>query len=250
MRKVILTAVIGLLSLMSFAQPGTNYHPNFEFPINYELGEIIYEPSLFGTLDNENFMRTYEAKEINLNDVFVNKGLKILEGIQYFKPEQNFDFSDNPLEDISMLDSMNIGILTMENVGLTKMSFSNFIGLLEVKKNPQLDTICIANKDVLLFPTEKDDHTIIYNLNPDPLSTNNIVSNANELSLFPNPIQNVLSFNGEVTSISIYSVDGVEVYTSSNITNNTVDLSSLVQGKYLVRLVTGDSVISKMIIKE
>ena len=90
MKKIILTTLIGTLSLTGFAQPGTNYHPNFEFPINYELGEIIYESGIFGLLENENFMRTYEAKQRTLNDIFVNKGLKSLEGIQYPNGAQVF----------------------------------------------------------------------------------------------------------------------------------------------------------------
>ena len=254
MKKVILTTIIGLLNLMSFGQRGTTNHPNFAFPIDYDLGELIYNSSYWSLYSNSSsYLLIEEAKQWDLgreDDILENKGLTSINGVQYFKEGQELYLDGNPLEEYGMLDSMNIDKLYLEGTGITHLSLSNKVQILKVANNPDLDSICVANDKVIDFLITKDDHTKVYDKSEAILSFSNQVSVSNELSLFPNPVQNVLSFNGDVSSVSVYSVDGVEVFTSSEVVNNTVDLSSLPQGKYLIKFITDDKVISKMIIKE
>ena len=70
-------------------------------------------------------------------------------------------------------------------------------------------------------------------------------NDANSISLFPNPAQNVLNIDGNFESIEIYDVFGKLVFASDN--KSEVNISGLANGSYYVNILTSDSVIKKKV---
>lgn len=82
------------------------------------------------------------------------------------------------------------------------------------------------------------------------VKTNNI-----DVALYPNPTQNVLNVNLEKSnkeeSLAIINMLGVEVLKVNNITNsNTIDISNLASGTYIVKLISEINNMSRVFIKE
>jgi len=82
------------------------------------------------------------------------------------------------------------------------------------------------------------------------VKTNNI-----DVTLYPNPSQNVLNVNLEKSnkeeSLTIFNMLGVEVLKVNNITNNnTIDISNLASGTYIVKLISEINTMSRVFIKE
>lgn len=82
------------------------------------------------------------------------------------------------------------------------------------------------------------------------VKTNNI-----DVALYPNPSQNVLNVNLEKSnkeeSLAIINMLGVEVLKVNNITNNnTIDISNLASGTYIVKLISEINNMSRVFIKE
>ena len=76
-----------------------------------------------------------------------------------------------------------------------------------------------------------------------------IVISVNEinqsLDIFPNPAKNLLNINGDYKEVEIVDIFGKTVF-SSNYTN-TINVSSLANGVYIINLTTNKEVISKQI---
>lgn len=72
--------------------------------------------------------------------------------------------------------------------------------------------------------------------------------------IYPNPASNVLNFdlnNGiTLSAISINDVSGKEVYKSSDVLNNTIDVSNLSSGVYFVTFKSDDNSVTKKFVKE
>lgn len=82
------------------------------------------------------------------------------------------------------------------------------------------------------------------------VKTNNI-----DVALYPNPSQNVLNVNLEKSnkeeSLAIINMLGVEVLKVNNITNNnTIDISNLASGTYIIKLISEINNMSRVFIKE
>jgi len=75
------------------------------------------------------------------------------------------------------------------------------------------------------------------NTNTDEISSKNI-------SIFPNPVKNILNIQGEMESVEIFDVLGKLVLTS---TNNTINTSDLSEGVYIVNINTNNIIITKRI---
>ena len=64
------------------------------------------------------------------------------------------------------------------------------------------------------------------------------------ISIFPNPVKNILNIQGEMESVDIFDVFGKLVITS---TNNTINTSDLAKGIYVVNINTHNNMITKRI---
>jgi hypothetical protein len=74
-----------------------------------------------------------------------------------------------------------------------------------------------------------------------------------KLKLYPNPVKDILnlSFNNEITTISIYNLLGQEVIIKSVNSNETsIDITGLAAGTYLVKVTSNNEVKTVKIIKE
>ncbi|AJR04905.1 T9SS type A sorting domain-containing protein [Siansivirga zeaxanthinifaciens] len=68
------------------------------------------------------------------------------------------------------------------------------------------------------------------------LSTNRQELNASNFSFYPNPANNVVYFKGnsQITKAAIYDITGKQVFETSRISNNSLDISKLKSGLYLL----------------
>jgi len=88
------------------------------------------------------------------------------------------------------------------------------------------------------------------------LGTNEIQKDANSIKLYPNPSQGLVTISGPnndlLGSVSVYRIDGVLVKEFITISANSIDVSSLAQGMYVVRFsFEGDeTVYNKIVLKE
>ncbi len=81
-------------------------------------------------------------------------------------------------------------------------------------------------------------------------------TNSNEfkqISIYPNPTNNILNFNTEdlieISDISIFDVTGKVISTKYNLNQKTIDVSNLQSGVYFVRFATNGQFINKKFIK-
>lgn len=78
-------------------------------------------------------------------------------------------------------------------------------------------------------------------------------SESNEIKIYPNPVKEILnlSFDKEITSVSIYNIFGQEVSTKFiNANEGTIDTSYLTLGTYIVKVTTNEEVKILKVIKE
>jgi uncharacterized delta-60 repeat protein len=83
--------------------------------------------------------------------------------------------------------------------------------------------------------------------------TNNQINN-NEITLFPNPVDNVLNFKtsnfSNVSKVNIYDLIGNQILKDKNVINDNIDISNFSKGIYLIKMTTtNDDIITKKIIK-
>ena len=74
---------------------------------------------------------------------------------------------------------------------------------------------------------------------------------SNMLTIYPNPTSNIVNINAEkaVSTVSVYNLNGQKILTTSN--SNTVDLSSISKGSYIIRIELEDgSVATSTIVKK
>lgn len=91
----------------------------------------------------------------------------------------------------------------------------------------------------------------VYLNNTPTLSTESMTATAG-FSLYPNPAQTHFSlhFEGEIQSVSIYSISGARIRSIENISGQ-IDVSDLQKGLYLVEIVTADGTsVTQKLVKE
>lgn len=86
------------------------------------------------------------------------------------------------------------------------------------------------------------------------LSNDNFEITNNGITLFPNPVDNVLNFKtsnfSNVSKVSIYDLIGNQILKDKNVINDNIDISNLSKGIYLIKMTTtNDEIITKKIIK-
>ncbi|WP_411893518.1 T9SS type A sorting domain-containing protein [Winogradskyella sp. A2] len=100
----------------------------------------------------------------------------------------------------------------------------------------------IVNETIILYEA----------LDQSLLSIEDIGLNPNKLNLFPNPTSDILNFNlgndVEVKNISVFDLKGRQINLKAS-SNNTIDVSELVSGLYIIRLKTDNGNFSKKFFK-
>ena len=85
------------------------------------------------------------------------------------------------------------------------------------------------------------------------LSTEKQEFNASNFSFYPNPANNVVYFKGnsQITKAAIYDITGKQVFETSRISNNSLDISKLKSGLYLLSVTDkNDMVSTKKLLKK
>ncbi len=88
---------------------------------------------------------------------------------------------------------------------------------------------------------------------PTTLDVTDFTSLANNVRTYPNPVKNSLnlSFEKEISTVSIFNFIGQEVMTKSlNSKEGSIDVSNLASGTYMVKITSNDEVQTTKIIKE
>jgi hypothetical protein len=77
-----------------------------------------------------------------------------------------------------------------------------------------------------------------------------LVRETADISIYPNPTNSTFTINAEnITSIIIFDLLGNKILETKS-SQNSIDVSNLASGQYLVRIQTSNGVMNKKIIKE
>jgi hypothetical protein len=86
-----------------------------------------------------------------------------------------------------------------------------------------------------------------------PLVTASVDTNSlNEIYLYPNPVKNTLNIDSKnvtIDAVLIFSIDGKEVLNINKV-QNSVDVSSLTSGIYIIKITSNENVLTRKIIIE
>ncbi|MFV8357948.1 T9SS type A sorting domain-containing protein [Flavobacterium sp. XS1P32] len=99
------------------------------------------------------------------------------------------------------------------------------------------------------------DNEVIVRKTVSNLSVNQTLLNESKIILYPNPTKNEIhldideTIRNEIKKISIYNVLGQEVF-SSNKYVQTIQISNISSGKYMIKISTSEFEISKKLIVE
>lgn len=76
--------------------------------------------------------------------------------------------------------------------------------------------------------------------------------NKANVSIYPNPVKNVLNFNGakDISKVEVYNVAGQKVKSVENLSDNKIELSNLTKGTYIIRASIDGLIKSFKFIKE
>ncbi|MET3537261.1 T9SS type A sorting domain-containing protein [Chryseobacterium limigenitum] len=92
---------------------------------------------------------------------------------------------------------------------------------------------------------------IKYNINTTNLNTDNIPNNKINISVYPNPVKDILNIETDkrVEDVKVYDSSG-KLINSLSFDNNKLNISTLSKGFYLIKIKVGDTYITKKFVKE
>ena len=73
--------------------------------------------------------------------------------------------------------------------------------------------------------------------------------NATDMMIYPNPTSGVLNFSGELNNVQLFDVTGRMVYAVSDVVNS-IDLTQVASGVYMLVAFDGEKYISTKIVKD
>ena len=89
----------------------------------------------------------------------------------------------------------------------------------------------------------------VFNTCPSTASVDD--NNILDAQVYPNPTTGLLTISSAeaISAVEVYNVIGKRVLQVTNVVNNSVDVSSLSKGMYILKIASGDSIATKKIIK-
>lgn len=74
---------------------------------------------------------------------------------------------------------------------------------------------------------------------------------ASKVTVYPNPANSFINISSAeaISGVEVYNVIGKRVLQVTNVVNNSIDVSSLSKGMYILKIASGDSIATKKIIK-
>ena len=96
-------------------------------------------------------------------------------------------------------------------------------------------------------------HVINAVLLPPPSSSTDLVDD-NTLSILPNPARDIITIQSELMTdepakVDIYTVNGQNIISSKVLSGNTIDISQLDSGIYIINIKTKNRIITKKLVK-
>lgn len=104
-----------------------------------------------------------------------------------------------------------------------------------------------ACDDTDFFYGQTEDYSLLVK---ESLATSDL--NKNMVSIFPNPVKDLLNFKGakKITNIEVYSLTGQKVRSLDQLSDNKIELSNLIKGTYIINANIDGSIKSFKFIKE
>lgn len=178
-----------------------------------------------------------------------NNKLNTLYGQKYFYDVYGCDFPANPLT-LTVMDSL----LTPSCAASKSFSLSPGIGISQGIPSVEVRNIInYSDSSMLVSVSNIANFSLVQDTCIDA-SVNEKNNNNISLILSPNPATNELRFEIsnkiELTNLTIIDINGREVYSIERSIGNSVNISNLSQGIYLLKLMTDRGLISRKFIKE
>ena len=192
----------------------------------------------------------------NLQNININSNTELI----------SFNCGGNQLSSLGLFNNINLRYLTVDNNQLKNLDLSNNINLehftctgnqlttLNVKNgnnsnmveidgvqgfssinNPNL--FCIQVDDAAWSETNWTSVDEWTSFSEDCNYMNVHEEDLTQISIYPNPVKDILNFSEQLIEISIYDVSGKMVLSQHN-TTNQINLTSLPKGNYLVKGIT------------
>ena len=81
--------------------------------------------------------------------------------------------------------------------------------------------------------------------------SSDVFSRAN-VGIYPNPVDNIITISTQesITSVEIFNMIGKQVFSTTNFQDNSIDVTNLSEGIYILRISNGDLSVSKKFIKK
>jgi len=113
-------------------------------------------------------------------------------------------------------------------------------------------TICNNNLIVGSFGTNDNNGLGIWYINLNEIFTSiNDLENKNEISVYPNPANNLLFINRFIknSKMSIFDISG-KIIINKKVTKNQIDISNFQNGIYIINIETENGIVTKKFVKQ
>lgn len=213
----------------------TSYNPN-----------SVFNTGIYGTYWHDGVRRIYEESSTAIPDgaaFMVMQGLST-SAILGSETSSVSNISGNYMTIDHALLNNNPGAVFIFNHYWGYPDASNQVYLpyiTEVEYNFSIDRWAVYKYGSGDFP---EGVTIDYIIPNEILETNDVAAELNKVSLYPNPVVNLLNIQSkkEVKSVEIFDMIGQKVKTITNFTSstNSVNISNLASGMYVTKIITVD----------
>ena len=192
-----------------------------------------------------------EAAEDVANVWFYTNGINLLAGINY---QIAYDYGAT-FEDFPHRFKVAYGTAASANAMTNQLAdHPNVVNVTPINNivnfTPTTSGVYYFGFNAYSLPNQLD--LFVDNISLDVALANNSFDNNNFL-VYPNPVKNILNINHNenISKIQILNILGQEIITKLvNDKKNQIDMSSLVQGTYLVKITSNDLITIIKIIKE
>ena len=169
-----------------------------------------------------------------------------------------FSCYGNALTSLDMSNNTALGTIYCDNNALTSLNMANGnnanlpTGNFSATSNPDLACVQVDDMDYSTTNWTSIDSATSFSI--DCSGTTSILEmEKQDVNIYPNPVQNELFIeleNGQITEANILDLSGKTIKSMVNNNANSIDVSSLKQGVYILRVYTASGVSTKRFIKQ
>jgi hypothetical protein len=237
MKNIFILAFLTLITFASYSQTASLEK------IYAKPGDVIYMPVTASNFKNIGALGFYIDYDKNVLDYL---------GIENVNPAVSsilYNYSDNILK-AGWYSPDAVSSITADNEKLYDIKF--------LFKGGSTDVVFDNNASVIGDIEAANQNPVSNYINGFVGEANRVIENTNNLSLniYPNPTNGllnvVISANRLINNISLFTVEGKEIYNHANIkvVNASVDLSNRAPGIYFLRIESNNDILYRKVIKE